>query len=527
MKINKNSLLLILLMAYTFFGSWLSINTGISHDEYHEQLNWEINIKAIKNFFYTGDYSGLINHKDKYHGIAFHIFSQPIQILLSDFVEKISGSSFKGAYLLSKHVAVFLIFSISSIFFYLISLRISKDFYFSFLSTLIYLSYPYFFGHAQINPKDIPFMSFWLINTYFFFKILENLYLESKIRFIDLLLFSFFTAFLISTRISGIIIFLQYFIGIIILFNYKTFDIRNFFNKYAIHLLYFSFFLVFFIFIFNPIFWHNPIEFINSINWMGKYQQSLCTLTLGNCINSLNLPSSYYFIWLFFKLPILVILGIFLFPLIEKKIFLQSSLQLIYYLTLLLTPLAIILVFILRDVALYDEIRHIMFLVPIIFLASLFNVYKLNNKLFYILAVSSILFFIMENFSINPYQYTWLNSFSKIYKIDKNFEVDYWGVSNKKLQTEIINYTKSNSLDKNTCVYGDLYVREFLTKHNFKCFKNYSELDAAKIRPFFVYQNVRNLKRSNPKDCQLIYDENYKYNFSQQKVKVANLWYCN
>ena len=37
-------------------------------------------------------------------------------------------------------------------------------------------------------------------------------------------------------------------------------------------------------------------------------------------MKALNLPASYYFIWLFFKLPILVIFGIFLFPFIENKL---------------------------------------------------------------------------------------------------------------------------------------------------------------------------------------------------------------
>ena len=525
--INRNSLLLILLTIYTLVGSWLSINTGISHDEYHEQLNWEINLNAIKNFFTTGEYSGLVNYKDKYHGIAFHIFSQPIQIILSSFVESISGASSKGAYLLSKHVAIFLIFSISSIFFYLLSKAISKNFYFSLLSTLIYLTYPYFFGHAQINPKDIPFMSFWIINTYLFFNLLENLYSNNTTKIKNIILFSFFTAFLISIRISGIVIFIQYFIGLIILYNYKKYSLKFFLKKNGIHVLYFLFFLLFFLFILNPIFWKNPFEFFNSIEWMSKYQQSTCTLTLGNCMRSLNLPSSYYFIWLFFKLPILIIFGFLLFPVIEKKIFLLNQLILVYYLTLLITPLTIIFIFILRDVSLYDEIRHIMFIVPMILLISLINIHILSKKLFYILTVSVALFFVIENFSINPYQYTWVNSFAKFNKIDKKFEVDYWGISNKNLQKEIVNYSKLNLLKKSICVYGDTYVKEFLIKRGFSCFKNYSNLDAAKVRPFFVYQNVRNLKRSNPKDCKLIFKEGYEYSFSRQKITVGKLWYCN
>ena len=54
---------------------------------------------------------------------------------------------------------------------------------------------------------------------------------------------------------------------------------------------------------------------------MGKYPQNIGTLTNGSLMYSLNLPSSYYFIWLFYKLPILIIIGYCLFPLVENKIF--------------------------------------------------------------------------------------------------------------------------------------------------------------------------------------------------------------
>ena len=55
----------------------------------------------------------------------------------------------------------------------------------------------------------------------------------------------------------------------------------------------------------------------------------------------------------------------------------------------------------------------------------------------------------------------------------------------------------------------------------------YSELDAAKERPYYVMQNHRNLKRSDPKDCTLISTENYKYSFNSQLIKVGSAWYCN
>ena len=99
--------------------------------------------------------------------------------------------------------------------------------------------------------------------------------------------------------------------------------------------------------------------------------------------------------------------------------------------------------------------------------------------------------------------------------------------SNKNLQKKVVQYTEINSIEKNTCVYGDLYTKEFLLKKDFTCFENYSEVDAAKIRPFFAYKNVKNVKRSDPKDCKLIWNETYKYSFYNKDISVGTLWFCN
>ena len=251
----------------------------------------------------------------------------------------------------------------------------------------------------------------------------------------------------------------------------------------------------------------------------------MCTITLGECLKSMNLPASYYFIWLFFKLPILIILSLFLFPLIEKKIDKDLFTKIVIY-SLLFTSIIIIITFILLNVAVYDEVRHFMFILPMLILIGIFNLYTFNKKIFFITGPFLIIFFIFENFALNPYQYTWLNSFAKFYEIDKNFEVDYWGISGKNLNLIIKDHHKRNNLKKNICIYGESYSKVFLEEYNFDCFKSYSELDAAKDRPFYVIKNVRNIRRSNPKDCKTIHRETYQYNFSNKEVLAGSAWYC-
>ena len=523
----RNLCIVIIFIFYLLIGAYLAITNGISHDQYHEQLNWIINFDAIKSLFNNDDgYQKLLNYKDKYHGIAFHYFAQPIQFLTNNLIAKINHVNIEYAQYISKHLAVFLSFNIAGIFFYLLSIKLTDSKNFALITTSIFFVYPYLFGHAQINGKDIPFLTLWLICTYYLFIIVENFYNDKKIIILNIILISVFTALLISVRITGVLILLEYLIAIIILINLKNMKPLKFFLKNSWFLLIFLTALTLLIYILNPIFWHNPLEFFKSVSWMGKFYHDICTLTLGECMSSLNLSPSYYFIWFFFKLPILVLLGLLIYPLIESRLY-NNGIKTIYYSTLILSLISILFIFILKDVALYDEIRHIMFLIPMIFLVSLLNIFLLNKKLFYLMTIPCALFFMVENFSINPYQYTWLNSFAKTNKIDKTFEVDYWGISNKNLQKKIIEYTSSNSVNNEICVYGDTYVREFLVKSGFSCFKNYTELDSAKVRPLIAYQNVRNIKRSNPRDCMLIYEENYQYTFSNQNIKVANLWYCN
>ena len=512
---------------YFVVGAYLSITNGISHDQYHEQQNWVINFDAIKSIFNNDNgYQQLLSYKDKYHGIGFHYFSQPIQFLTHSIIGKINHVNLEYAYYISRHLAVFLIFSISGIFFYLLSLKISNNKNFSLITTTIFFLYPYLFGHAQINGKDIPFLSVWLICTYYLFIIVDSLYNDEKIIIRNVILISFFTAFLISIRITGILILLEYLIAILILINLRNLNFFKFFAKNIFSLTNFMIWFILFVYVLNPIFWFEPLELFKSISWMEKYYHDICTLTLGECMRAQNLPPSYYFIWLFFKLPIMVLLGLLIYPFIEKKIF-NNGVKTIYYGTFALTSLCLMFLFIFKNVALYDEIRHIMFLIPFIFLVSFYNIFIFNKKFFYFSSTLLIFFFISENISLKKYQYTWLNSFAKFTNIEQNFEIDYLGISNKNIQKEILNYSKKNNINKDTCIFGNTYAPAYLEKFSFSCFKNYSGLDAEKIRPFFAYQNVRNLKRSNPKDCNLILDEHYKYSFSNQKIVVGKLWYCN
>ena len=343
------------LLVYLAFGVYLSINSGISHDEFHEHQNWEINIKSAKDFLSTGSYNDLLNYKDRYHGIGFNYLSQPIQHLFYKTISNYLDISNYGGMLISKHIAVFILFFISGIFFYLTIKLLFNDKKFLSITLLIFLLYPYLFGHALFNSKDIPFLSIWIICTYLIIKLLKKLIFSKKISYKFLFYLSLATSLLISIRIVGLLILLQYIIFIFFYLESKNVKFIKFIKFYKKEIIFIVSSMMILIYILNPIFWHNPIEILNSIKLMSKYQQEICTLTLGKCVNALNLPASYYFIWLFFKLPILILLGFFMFPLIEKKLF-KIPFNKIIILSLLTTIGLILFIFIILNVAIYDEL---------------------------------------------------------------------------------------------------------------------------------------------------------------------------
>ena len=154
---------------------------------------------------------------------------------------------------------------------------------------------------------------------------------------------------------------------------------------------------------------------------MSQHIQTVCTITLGECMKAQNLPSSYLPIWFFFKIPLIILIGFTLFFIIESKI--EKNLIVMTILSsLIFTVLSIIFLLIIFKVNLYDEIRQVMFLVPLIFIISLSLIYFFSKKVFGISISLFILFFAFQNYKIYPYNYIWINNLSHITKVQNVFE---------------------------------------------------------------------------------------------------------
>ena len=530
MKLLKKKFFISFLFLYFFLGAYNSVNTGISFDEKHEQLNWNFHINLFNQLTDV-----IINQKefdrDKFdsevkayvgYGIGFQIISQPIQFFLKKILEKDKNLDIYGAKLLAKHFVVFLFFFISGIFFYLILKKLINNENFCILGTLLYLTYPYLFGQAMFSPKDVPFMSVWLICTYISFFLFDKIINNSKLKIKYILIFALFTSYLLSIRIAGVLILIQYFITLIIFFNLDKINYFNFFKKFYIHFLFFIFFFISFLFLLYPILWVDPSLIIDTFNVSISHFNNVGTTTLGEIMYSKSLPSTYMIIWLAVKIPLLILLGIILIPIVEKKIFFDKK-KGIFFGTILLSVLCISLILIFKRVHLYDEIRQVMFLVPLIFIIGLVSLFTFSKIFFYVTGIITLTFFIFEGIKINAYQYVWFNLPSRYIDLTKNFELEYQGISGREISKYLNKFD-----DQNLCILATPIwsVQPFLNNTKFKCFDTWQKIETDYARPFLAIQNVRNLKRSLPYKCNSIYESKFKLYFDREEIITGKLLKC-
>ena len=232
---------------------------------------------------------------------------------------------------------------------------------------------------------------------------------------------------------------------------------------------------------------------------MSEHIQTVCTITLGECMKAQDLPPTYLFIWLFFKLPLVILMGLVLFPLIEKKLFLEKR-NLIIVGSLMLTISSIILILILLNVNLYDELRQVLFLIPLIFIISLISIFNFKKKISIFLVSFFIIFFFIQNLKIFPYNYLWLNNLNIFLKVNDNFEKDYWGASTKNIASVLNN----NVNNKDACIISNRNDGiNYFIKDNNKCFKPFSDLYKKNERPFYIAFTERSLSKGSPNNCKL------------------------
>jgi len=472
----------------------------------------EIKLKEISDYTLSS-----VEHYNKY-GVIFDVPLALIEIVFN--IEKI-----ENVYHI-KHFFSFIIFLISSFFFYKILIKRFKNFFLCLAGTVLFITSPRIFGDSFLY-KDVLFLSFFNIALFFLLKSSDSLNLK------NIFFFSVFSAIAFNLRIFGIFLPVTFFL-ILIIKSLNNKNIYSYFKFYSFYL----FSLICLIIFFSPYLWSNTLA--NFLDIFLALKRDLIDADIKILFNNefiinRNAPDSYLFTWIFISTPITTLilfsLGYFFYSKRFIKRFINIKKEQIYndlwrgqneqkdfIIFFILTSFYLsLLVF---NSPFYNGWRLVYFLnIFIIY----FTVYQINNliilyrkdylkrKIILLFALASIIHNVICLVIYHPYQsyyFTELISNNK----KNTFEGDYYGISGKHFFLKLSSDNKDQKIK--IAVASHTPLHRSLESIDFDLRKNFEVVGQEYKNADFIYKNNISEVNSNL---------NKKYNIPNNFVKIYEL----
>lgn len=542
---------------YLPLGLWTCQQVGISWDEGIELNTYKVNLEALLGIS-RGDfapYQALLAYGDRYYGVGFHIPANLLSFLIETISPTSADLSSEARRITLNHVGIFLSWVGSGYLVGKILKRLTQDDWTATLGMITYLLWPYLFGHGLMNIKDVPFLFAWLLCTNQLLLILSSPQAKSFISTFALL--GIFTGWLISIRISGVLIGLEYMAFLLIFWSTRNKDMQNMPAQLARRTFSWKFIGTFALttcitlYVCYPILWHNPLEIFNAIAYMSRHPWDGDTLTAGRFIAGNQLPW-YIAVWLAVKLPLIVILGLVLCPIAIYKLIRNPSSSFTTEQAqwnaraigaLLLTVLLILLALIIKKVSLYNELRQILFIFPLLWIVAISSLRLINRKFTLGLLLASITLFGWDNLKLFPYQYVYFNEIARQFPIATQFEKDYFGLSStqaaKWLNQNIPENTQVNTQTPTTnCAYvSPLHLWQYaIDGQKVACVKDFSERpqngsasppNQSTGQDYWIGLPVRDKVKALPiPNCTILHSEERTLPLSSQNLVMGELYTC-
>ncbi len=338
------------------------------------------------------------------------------------------------------HLINFLFFQLGICFLYRLSTRWMKP-HAALAAAALFSWQPLLWGHAFINPKDPPFLTFFLASVCLGFEMVDKLSRDEP-KISTVILPAIFLGITTSIRVLGPLAGLLVFIYFLTTVLQK----RNLRASVAYHpamrpWLVFSAYggiAITTMFITWPFLWENPVaRFFDVFRLMSDNPTNLSVLFGGQIYRAGELPRSYLPFMLAATLTepvwVLFILGVV--ASYWKRIRDHSSQKKneLITVTLILSWLVVLVAYVLiRKPAMYDGIRHFLFILPPIFIFTGFAFEYLHARirpswLYAGIAFLTLVPGILGMGQLHPYQYTYYNSLiGGTEHAFRKYETDYW-----------------------------------------------------------------------------------------------------
>ncbi len=447
-KSEKTSVItFVFFLAFFILGLFIVDDYGMSWDEEVQRIH---NGRVVYDFIFHGKKAEYLKEIEKYHGPA---IEWPLYTM-----EKILRIDDTRYIYLFRHISIFILFFISSVFFYKLIRALYNSWGLAMLGTVIYIASPRIFADAFYNTKDIGSLVFLTIGMY-----TGMLYMKNQ-QWKNTIAHGFICGVLIATRVTGIM--LPVITIAVLLFQklllWKPAEVKKLLLNIValIVITYVS------ICIFWPIMIFTPKHLYLAILEMSSYGWDGVTMFMGNFVRSKNLPLDYVPVWIGISTPALVLVLLliaFLFLFIDALMFRKRNNFIFYnnlvFLGLFSAPIFAVMYY---HSVLYDGWRHLYFINAPMVALGCYALYRLKqvlpsvvNKYVYAVAACCMLPVIWLMISMHPYQNVYFNriAFRNAGEAKFKFEMDYWGLSYR----EGLQFILDTDPRKKILVYGDSY----------------------------------------------------------------------
>ena len=313
----------------------------------------------------------------------------------------------------------------------------------AFATALLFSTQPLLWGHAFINPKDSPFLTFFLASVCLGFEMVDGIVENARNKNVKLLIAAFVLGIATSIRVLGPLA------GLLVVIYYLA---RLPFSKWKSLIIY-AVTAIFVMFLTWPYLWENPIaNFFGVFRFMSDNPTNLSVLFNGQAYRAGELPLRYLPfmlgttltepVWILFFLGLIAAYWKMLATPQASASDTTLGTKEITSLNLILSWFVIVLAYaLLRRPAMYDGLRHFLFILPPVFIFIGFaiewlferinmlahsqekaNIWLRAGVIMALLAPG-----ILGVIRLHPYEYTYYNSF--IGGTDgafRSYETDYW-----------------------------------------------------------------------------------------------------
>ena len=440
LKSFEKSAPLLFFSLYLVLGLLIYGDYGMSWDEELQRTHGLVSAKYVDEWVnYTEEvytWQDLPTYEHRFYGVWFS--------LPAVWLEKALGLESFRAQFRMRHLLVFLIFWSSTLLFYRLLKERFRHWGWALLGVAMLVLSPRIFAHSFYNPKDLPFLSLYILGSYSLFRF----WLSPNAR--SALFHGLAGGMLISMRVTGVILpaVTLFLIGVDLLFNKR--GELHWYKKYALGLFIYLPATAFFTVLFWPYLWEHPWQhFLDTFDTMSQYAWGGKVIFRGQLLPGEAIPWYYIPFWMGISIPVVYLLWtacglVLLFP--------PAGNNLLHHLRLwdndeqrkdwgmlglLLAPLAAIIV---KHSIVYDGWRHLFFIYPCLVYLAVYGVYRLwalvaDKHAGWRYALIGITALGMVNTAwfmvrYHPHQNVYFNELAPGDQLQQ-YDLDYWGLSYK------------------------------------------------------------------------------------------------